>query len=144
MQTPSPQLATPLLSAPDVCCGIAAPAWGGAGLERLKLTLLELLLQELQPSFPQLQEVEPVVPQVDEAWSTARALMMLCDVEIPHLHLLTDSEAETARQTTNKKMQKKRRRNMRNKKAVLIPRRWVRSRAPSRSGVPDFEGRWCV
>ena len=120
----------------------------------MKLTSLELLLQELQPSFPQLQEVEPVVPQVDEAWSTARALMMLCDVEIPHLHLLTDSEAEAARQTTNKKRQTtnkkktaklkrrgRRRCKMRKKKAVLIPRRWVRSRAPSRSGVPDFGGR---
>ena len=47
MQTPSPQLATPLLSAPNVFCGIAAPNWGGAGRERLKLTLLELLLQLL-------------------------------------------------------------------------------------------------
>ena len=84
MQTPSPQPATPLLSAPNVFCGIAAPNWGGAVRERLKLTLLELLLQGLQQSFPQLQEVEPVVPQVDEAWSTARALIMFCEVEIPH------------------------------------------------------------
>ena len=141
MQTPSPQLATPLLSAPDVFCGIAAPDSSGAGLELLNLTLLELLLQELQPRFPQLQELEPVVSQVGEAWSTARALMMLCDVEIPHLHLLTDSEAETARKTTKKKMHKKRRRKMQKKKALLTPRRRVRSRAPSRSRAPDYKGR---
>ena len=140
MQTPSPQPTTLLLSAAGVFYGVAARDSNGAELELLYLQLLELLLQELQPRFPQLQEIEPVVSQVDEAWSTARALMMLCVVEIPHLHLLTDSEAETARKTM-KTMQKKRRRKMHKKKAVLIPRRWVRSRAPSRSGVPDFEGR---
>ena len=131
MQTPSPQPTTLLLSAAGVFYGVAARDSNGAELELLYLQLLELLLQELQPRFPQLQEIEPVVSQVDEAWSTARALMMLCDVEIPHLHLLSDSEAETARKTM-KTMQKKRRRKMQKKKAVLIPRRRVRSRAPKR------------
>ena len=140
MQTPSPQPTTLLLSAAGVFYGVAARDSNDAELELLYLELLELLLQELQPRFPQLQEIEPVVSQVDEAWSTARALMMLCDVEIPHLHLLSDSEAETARKTMQT-MQKKQCRKMHKKKAVLIPRRWVRSRAPSRSGVPDFEGR---
>ena len=140
MQTPSPQPTTLLLSAAGVFYGVAARDSNGAELELLYLQLLELLLQELQPRFPQLQEIEPVVSQVDEAWSTARALMMLCDVEIPHLHLLSDSEAETARKTM-KTMQKKRRRKMHKKKAVLIPRRWVRSRAPSRSRAPDYKGR---
>ena len=140
MQTPSPQPTTLLLSAAGVFYGVAARDSNGAELELLYLQLLELLLQELQPRFPQLQEIEPVVSQVDEAWSTARALMMLCDVEIPHLHLLTDSEAETARNTT-KTMQNKRRSKMHKKMALLIPRRWVRSRAPSRSRAPDYKGR---
>ena len=38
-------------------------------------------------------------------------------------------------------MQKKRRSKMHKKMALLIPRRWVRSRAPSRSCAPDYKGR---
>ena len=61
MQTPSPQPTTLLLSAAGVFYGVAARDSNGAELELLYLELLELLLQELQPRFPQLYDLELVV-----------------------------------------------------------------------------------